>query len=168
VKSLSTFDICLETLDELSSVDALALFMAEDERPLRGVAGYVDWRLCGALSRILQAKFFSGKTDEWLLLPSNGRVGPARIFALGVGASTQMTSMSVSHALATCAQRLLLAQVRSVALEIPGVGVLQESVRAELFSVRFWPAFRGDKVVLLGDRTLRRHLPSPMVGQAGA
>lgn len=164
---LTAHDLSLDTLDELTSVDALALFVGEDERPLRGLAGYVDWRLCGGLSRVLKDNFFSGKLEDWLLLPSNGRVGPQRIFVLGVGEWAQATVASLSRALTVSARRLSLARVESVALEIPGPR-LEEAERISLFQEKFLPEFRGDSVALLGDRSLRRYLPGPATGQAGA
>src|SRR3954452_25120632 len=97
--SVSTHGIGLDSLDELKDVDALCLFVGEDERPLRGVAGYVDWRLCGALSRVIKNGFFVGAAQDWLLLPSNGRIAPARIFVVGVGKRSALTAEGIGKAL---------------------------------------------------------------------
>ena len=64
-------------------VDALAVFVGP-ERPLQGLAGYADWRMCGALSRAIRNGFYGGGADEALLLPSGGRVRPARLFCFGL------------------------------------------------------------------------------------
>ena len=74
----------------LGGVDALCLFVAEDDRPLPSTAGYVDWRLCGALSRVLKAGFFTGAKDDWLLLPSDGKLAVPRIFVVGLGARKRL------------------------------------------------------------------------------
>ena len=42
----------LRQLDTLRC-EALAGAFFEDERPLRGALGYIDWRMCGMLSRLL-------------------------------------------------------------------------------------------------------------------
>ena len=83
--SLTLHDLSLETLDGLSGVDTLCLFVAVDERPLSGVSGYCDWRLCGQLSRLLVDGFFTGAADDSVLLPTNGRMGPGRIVVFGLG-----------------------------------------------------------------------------------
>jgi len=63
------------------------LFCFADERPLAGVAGCIDWRICGKLSRILQNGFFSAEASEMLMIPVGGRFGPRRLFLFGLGAS---------------------------------------------------------------------------------
>lgn len=162
--SVSTHDIGLDALDELKDVDALCLFVGEDERPLRGAAGYVDWRLCGGLSRVIKNGFFVGAAQDWLLLPSNGRIGPARIFVVGVGKRSALTADGIGKALNLAARTLTRAKVESVAFEIPvGQGV-EENVRAGILQSQFLPEFKGRKVALLADKTLARLVP----GQTGA
>lgn len=75
-------DLSLEALDALD-VDSLVVFVGP-ERPLQGLAGWVDWRLCGALSAALRDGFYGGGEREALLLPSAGRVGAARVFFFGL------------------------------------------------------------------------------------
>lgn len=75
-------ELRLSALDALD-VDALAVFVGP-ERPLQGLAGLVDWRLCGALSRAILAGVFEARSEEALLLPSGGRIGPPRIFCFGL------------------------------------------------------------------------------------
>ncbi len=75
-------DLGLPALDALQA-DALAVFVGP-ERPLQGLAGYADWRLCGALSRAIRQGHFAPETGEALLLPSRGRLSPARVFCFGV------------------------------------------------------------------------------------
>ena len=81
---IETADLSLAALDALD-VDSLAVFVGP-ERPLQGLAGWVDWRLCGALSRALRDWFYDGGEREALLLPSAGRVGAARVFFFGLPA----------------------------------------------------------------------------------
>src|SRR5512140_3369330 len=75
-------ELSLEALDALD-VDSLAVFVGP-ERPLQSLAGWVDWRLCGALSHALRDGFYDGGEREALLLPSAGRVGAARVFFFGL------------------------------------------------------------------------------------
>lgn len=71
-------------LDELSA-DTLVLCVTEEQRPLRGAAGFADWRLCGRLSRLLETGALSGAPTEKLLLPSQGRLPTPRVVVLGWG-----------------------------------------------------------------------------------
>jgi hypothetical protein len=157
--SLSTYEIGLEGLDALAGVDALCLFVAEDDRPLPGTAGYVDWRLSGALSRVLQQGFFTGVKDDWLLVPSDGRIPIPRIFAVGLGARKSLDAGALAKALAGAAQVLGKAKVESVALELPSGGQLSEAAVAEALQKHFLPAFKGKHVTVLADKSLAKLLP---------
>ena len=74
----------LSGLDALHA-DSMALPMFEVCAQPRSVAGYVDWRLSGRLSRLLKSGRFSGQRQESLLMSSLGRLGTDRIFLLGLG-----------------------------------------------------------------------------------
>jgi len=56
-----------------------------DERPLRGGAGRADWRLCGALSKLVQRGVLQGVAGEAALAPSGGGIAAPRVMALGLG-----------------------------------------------------------------------------------
>ena len=103
----------LDALDGLRGVDTLCLLVASDDRPLSGLPGFVDWRLCGALSRQLKEHFFEGRVGEHLLIPGAPRVVPARIFVLGAGPLAEAQGDAL---LSTAAQVLRRAQVASVAV----------------------------------------------------
>ncbi len=77
-------ELGLAALDALE-VDALAVFVGP-ERPLQGLAGFADWRLCGAISRAIRGGLFDAAPDDALLLPSGGRMRPGRIFCFGLPA----------------------------------------------------------------------------------
>lgn len=154
--SVTSHDVGLESLDALEGYDALCLFVAEDERPLRGAAGFADWRLCGALSRVLIEKFFTGAEGDSLLLPTSGRFPMGRIFVFGVGPSKKLDAAALGRALERASQTLQKAKVESVALEVPGESVLDEGVRGGAFKAQFLPAFKKAKVAVLGPKSLGR------------
>lgn len=155
----TTHDIGLEGLDALGGVDALCLFVAEDDRPLPSSAGYVDWRLCGALSRVLKNGFFTGAKDDWLLLPSDGKLPVPRIFVVGLGSRQRLDAGALSEALAAAGRVLSRAKVDAVALEVPSGAGVEDAARAEAFQKGFLPAFKGGRVALLVDKGLVRLLP---------
>lgn len=98
-------------------VDLLVVGFAEDERPLRGSAGLVDWRLCGALSRLIRAGRIGGARGEALLMPAGGGLRAGRVLALGLGApdAGPAGAAPVADALA----RAGALQVERVALAAP-------------------------------------------------
>ena len=157
--NVAAYDVGLQGMDSLEGVDALCLFVGEDDRPLPGSAGYVDWRLCGALSRVLQSGFFVGARGDSLLLPADGRFPVPRIFIIGLGRRKGLDASSLGAALANAGQVLARAKVEAVALEIPGTGALDEATRASALSDKFLPAFKGKKVAVLADKELARRLP---------
>jgi hypothetical protein len=157
--SVSTHDIGLEGLDALQGVDALCLFVGEDDRPLPGSAGYVDWRLCGSLSRILQSGFFVGAREDSLLLPTDGRFPVPRVFVIGLGQRRDLDDSSLGEALANAARVLAKAKVQGVALEVPGGGQLDGGTRASALKEKFLPTFKGQRVAVLADKDLARRLP---------
>jgi hypothetical protein len=75
-------ELGLTAVDALD-VDALAVLVGP-ERPLQGLAGFADWRLCGAISRAIRTGVFHAGAGEALLLPSGGRISPARVFCFGL------------------------------------------------------------------------------------
>jgi len=71
---------------ERPDVDAVLLFACTDERPLQGLAGLMDWRLAGGLSRLLKDGALTGGPGESLLTPAPSP-GPSRVFVFGLGPS---------------------------------------------------------------------------------
>ncbi len=140
-------------------MDSLCLFVAVDDRPLPGTAGFVDWRLSGALSRVLKQGFFTGVKGDWLLLPSDGRMPFPRIFVVGLGVRKDLDAGRLGQALANAAQVLDKAKAESVALEIPGGGRLDEAAQAEALQQHFLPVFKAKKVTVLADKALAKLLP---------
>lgn len=82
--ALCAWPLGLEGLDALVGVDLVA-FVGEAERPLQGLAGLLDWRLCGALTRQLRAGAWSGAKGERVLTVTLGRLPSARLFVFGLG-----------------------------------------------------------------------------------
>jgi len=153
--AINTVPLTLEALDPLP-VDTVCLFVPEDERPLTGAAGYVDWRLCGQLSRLLVDGFFKGSRGESLLLPSNGRIGAPRVVVLGLGPGGEALHPGILRsALSQAADVLNRARVDSVALELPGRGAMPAKDRTSAFDEAFVPAFRGARVTLLSEGPAR-------------
>jgi len=144
-------DLSLATIDALE-VDAIAAFVGP-ERPLQGLAGLVDWRLCGAISRAILSGTFVPERGEAMLLPSAGRLPAPRVFCLGLASDgAEAREAAVRRACEVVAK----AGARSVALSLPSGGTGAAVARAFLEA-----ATRAgfSSHVLLGDgRAIARDL----------
>jgi len=141
-------ELSLAVLDGLD-VDSLAAFVGP-ERPLQGLAGLVDWRLCGAVSRAILAGTFTPESGEVLLLPSGSRFRTPRIFCFGLASDGEAALRD--GAVRAC-DVLAKAGAREVAAALSGparASLVRELIRAG--------AARGfARMVLLGDgRALAR------------
>ncbi len=133
----------LDALDALSGIEALCCFVTEDERPLSGATGFLDWRLCGQLSKILGSGFFVGAPGDKLLVPSDERVPARKVFAVGLGRAQGVTALGLEHALTQSAAMLTRAGVASVALAFPALPKAVAQSREELIDRSFAPHFQG-------------------------
>jgi hypothetical protein len=148
---LSFADASLASLDALTGFDALALLVFEDERPLRGLAGFVDWRLCGALSRILLGGRFSGAQGDALLFPVVGRLTGERVFCFGAGRKAELGKSGFTAASRRLGQALAMAGARAFVSELPAVGEVDEPERVRIFLAEVAASFKGERIVLFGD-----------------
>lgn len=81
-----TLVLCLATEPiERLAVDVAVVPIHEGDRPLRGAAGRVDWRLCGRLSKLIDAGRVQGVAGEAVLIPSTGGLRAPLVVALGQG-----------------------------------------------------------------------------------
>ena len=79
-------DVILSTEGaDLQECDVLAIGLFQDERPLKGSSGWIDWRLNGMLSHFLIENRLTGDWRETTLIPSKGRVIPQMILRVGLG-----------------------------------------------------------------------------------
>ncbi|MFK7990951.1 MAG: M17 family peptidase N-terminal domain-containing protein [Sandaracinaceae bacterium] len=109
----------LRRLDELKS-EALALPFFEDERPLRGALGLVDWRLAGQLSRLLLASRATGAPGDAVLVPTRRRLAFDKLFLFGAGPSDAFDEKVFRRVSDHMFATLERAWVRSSVLALPG------------------------------------------------
>ena len=109
----------LRKLDGLD-VEVFASCFHEDERPLRGAAGLLDWRLCGRLSQLVRARKMEGTKGEIILLPTKGRASFERILMVGAGPSATVDSDVAMQTLRVLFHALDGLKIRRVALALPG------------------------------------------------
>ncbi|MFZ9888080.1 MAG: M17 family peptidase N-terminal domain-containing protein [Myxococcota bacterium] len=113
----SALSCSLAGVDELVA-DTLVVCLTEDQRPLRGAPGFVDWRLCGRISRLLETGAFTGAKSEKLLLPTQGRLPTPRVVLLGWGRDDELGAKATRRMEAAC-NVLGDLQVKRVAIALP-------------------------------------------------
>jgi len=100
--------------------DVVALAFFEDERPLRSVAGLADWRMNGALSRLLMEGEVSGKEGESLLISTDGRMAAPRLLLFGLGDSSLFDAERFKGLLSLFASTVSKLRFVRTAITIPG------------------------------------------------
>jgi hypothetical protein len=131
----------LALLDDLD-VDALAIGLTSDHRPLGGAAGFLDWRLCGQLSEFLLSGEITGKIGEKVLMPTLKRVRANRIFLFGWGPSDGLDK-NLDANIRWMSQVLKDARVESVAVAMPEPASHLTEKSMPIFEKRLGPLFSG-------------------------
>ncbi|HSN84998.1 MAG TPA: M17 family peptidase N-terminal domain-containing protein [Polyangiales bacterium] len=109
----------LESLDELQA-EILVLPYFSDERPLRGAAGFVDWRSCGALSRKLMAGYLEGRFGDKALIAAPAKLRVEALLLIGLGNSNDFNPKRAAEACGLIAEALNHGDLSTAALALPG------------------------------------------------
>jgi hypothetical protein len=117
--ALTVLPLDLGRWDEAAR-DCLVLPVFRDDRPLRGAAGLVDWRLCGKLSRLLRDNRASADSGETMLLPPGRRLKFSRILWFGLGDAKGYSEERFKKDLAWILEVVKKAGVTDWALQMPG------------------------------------------------
>ncbi|HLK35522.1 MAG TPA: M17 family peptidase N-terminal domain-containing protein [Polyangiaceae bacterium] len=109
----------LRRLDE-ASVEVSVCSIWQDERPVRGFAGLLDWRMGGRLSAQIKAGFMTGALGEALLMPGRPHVPFEKVLVLGLGRRATFSEETFREVLAQATRALEGLRVRRAVLELPG------------------------------------------------
>ena len=109
----------LGSLSELKT-EALCLPFYRDERPMRGAAGLVDFRLCGRVSRLIASGRMHGDFGEAVLMPARPRLFAERLIWLGAGMHAELDEARFRSFVTDILTRLSDLRVRAAALCLPG------------------------------------------------
>ena len=107
---------------EDAAAEVCACTIWSDERPVRGFAGQLDWRMGGRLSALLKTGFMRGDRGELLLVPGRPQVPFEKVIVLGLGPRTGFGDGAFRDALARIARTLEGMRVRRAVVELPGRG----------------------------------------------
>ncbi len=108
--------VILQDIKKLET-DALIVGFFEDVRPLKGLAGELDWLLCGSLSNLILSHKLRGSLGDVALLTSRGKIPAQKIFMVGLGPARSLSPASLRRAARTAASSALNAGATKAALE---------------------------------------------------
>ncbi len=118
-----TFKVLLQDIKKLET-DALIFGFYEDVRPLKDVAGQLDWLLCGSLSDLLLSGKLRGSSGEVALLTSRGKVPAHKLFLAGLGPRDAISQESLQKSIRSAVTSAIKAGVRRAVIEFfnpPGI-----------------------------------------------
>ncbi len=115
--------------------DALLVPVPEDERPLRGDAGIVDWRLVGRVSSLVAAGLYSGKIGDSTLLPGEGLLGAERVLLFGMGPRSTLHGHGLERALTLAGVKLIALKAHAGVLAVPAAVDLEREVATVLLGL---------------------------------
>jgi hypothetical protein len=110
----------LRRLDDVEAAEVCVCSMWSDERPVRGFAGLLDWRLGGRLSALMKSGFVSGEPGERLLVPGKPHVPFEKVIVFGLGPRSAFDEEAFRHAVLDVANTLSGLRVRRAVVELPG------------------------------------------------
>jgi hypothetical protein len=111
----------LRRLDEVSA-EVVVACIYEDERPFGGLAGLLDWRMSGRLSRLARQGFLVGSVGEVLALPARPRLSFDKLLVAGLGPRGAFADNVFERVLARVLDALVGLSVKKAVVELPGRG----------------------------------------------
>ncbi len=109
----------LHRLDE-TPAEVIACGVWSDERPARGLAGLLDWRLSGRVSRLQRDRFTTGDVGDVLCVQGRPRLPFDKVIFVGVGPREGFDEARFRVALATLLRTLSGLRVKRAVVELPG------------------------------------------------
>lgn len=110
----------LQKLDEPMAAEVVACCIYEDETPMRGLAGLVDWRLAGKLSALEREAFLLGKRSEVLCVPGRPRMPFDKLLIFGLGKKSELSEDAFRSVVRHITRVLDGLKVRRAVVELPG------------------------------------------------
>lgn len=105
---------------DLCGTEVLVCGLSSDERPPHGVAGLVDWRLNGRVSRLIQSGFATGEIGEVLLLAGKPKLPFDKVLLFGLGSAQAFSELTFRSVLEKILKTLEGLRARTAVVELPG------------------------------------------------
>jgi hypothetical protein len=104
---------------ERARADLLVAPFFAGDRPLRGAASRIDWRLCGHLSAMLARGAFEGAPEDVVLVPTGSRLRAPRTLLLGLGPRESFAPRALRASARVAVARAAALRSGIVALALP-------------------------------------------------
>lgn len=117
-------------------LEGMVVVIYENERPLAGTAGWLDWRFRGALSSFVKSGFITGKEGECAYLPITHQNQIFHLILIGAGVNTAPGQRP--RLAPQCLQGL---KQNLSALKIQKIGIIEnefQSLSTDLKGVPLW------------------------------
>jgi hypothetical protein len=111
-----TARVLLQDIKKLET-EALIVGFYENVRPLKNLAGELDWLLCGSLSGLILNKRVRGTVGELALLTSRGKLPAQKIFMVGLGPKEAVSPATISSITKKAVSGAVSAGVKNAAIE---------------------------------------------------
>lgn len=125
------------------AVQGLAVACYAHERPQQGLAGLLDWRFHGALSRCLRAGAITGSLGECAYLPITRNQTTYHLICVGAGHGQQpgLRTRLPNEAVAALKKNLATLRLTKIGVSSSDFGGMDEEYFAKTFSgVPLWIA----------------------------
>ena len=99
----------------------MVLGFFQDVRPVRGLAGEVDWIYNGIFSHLMKLQKLKGQRGEAMLLASESKLLTPKVLLVGLGPSPSYNDSVLVQALLDIRSRLAALKVKRFAMETMGV-----------------------------------------------
>lgn len=114
---------------DLAGTEVLVANLTEDERPIRGLAALLDWRLRGHFSKLLVDGFATGKLGEVVLVPGKPRLPFDKVLLFGLGRTEDFGDRTFRVVVERILATLEGLKARSAVVELPGRHI--DAIRAD-------------------------------------
>jgi hypothetical protein len=107
---------------DLPKHKCLVLGIFSDEKPPRGICGFIDWRLNGMISREIKQGKITGDFMEKILMPFPQRIGTEMLFLFGMGKLSDTNYDRVYTAAHHIARTVDTMLINNFSFDLPGEG----------------------------------------------
>ncbi|MBP9013588.1 MAG: hypothetical protein KBG22_08260 [Smithella sp.] len=107
---------------DLPKHKCLALGIFADEKPPRGICGFIDWRLNGFISRAIKEKRIQGELEEKIIIPFPARIGSEMLLLIGLGKVAELDYDKIYNTAYNIAQTIDKIGLDSFAFDLHGDG----------------------------------------------
>jgi hypothetical protein len=104
---------------DLLECEVLVCGFFEDERPLRGSCGWVDWRLNGRISHFIEERKLIGRWEEVILIPTQGRLQSSFLLLFGLGKVREYSYLRVREMVPFLLRPVKRLSVSKVSFSLP-------------------------------------------------